>query len=44
MSKVSELKSLKREIKEWEHGFAEREGRKPDKKDILADKDMGKTV
>ncbi|KAJ3213577.1 hypothetical protein HDU67_002704 [Dinochytrium kinnereticum] len=35
-----EVKELKREIKEWEHAFYEREGRKPDKQDIRADAEM----
>ncbi|KAJ3410824.1 Tubby- protein 3 [Chytridiales sp. JEL 0842] len=35
----AELKSLKRELKDWEHAFqAENSGRKPDKTDIAANK------
>ncbi|KAI8838927.1 hypothetical protein BC829DRAFT_404230 [Chytridium lagenaria] len=38
----SELKTIKKELKEWEHSFLSREGRKPDKKDIAADKDIAR--
>ncbi|KAJ3147398.1 Tubby- protein 3 [Geranomyces michiganensis] len=32
------MKDMKRELKEWERAFAGKEGRKPEKQDILADK------
>ncbi|KAJ3183118.1 Tubby- protein 3 [Geranomyces variabilis] len=34
----SQMKDMKRELKEWERAFAAKEGRKPEKQDILADK------
>ncbi|KAJ3018990.1 Tubby- protein 3 [Thoreauomyces humboldtii] len=34
----TQLRDLKRELKEWERAFAGKEGRKPEKADILADK------
>ncbi|KAI8919115.1 Tub family-domain-containing protein [Powellomyces hirtus] len=34
----SQIRDLKRELKEWERAFASKEGRKPEKPDILADK------
>ncbi|KAI8850678.1 hypothetical protein BC829DRAFT_388639 [Chytridium lagenaria] len=40
LSPYEELKELKREIREWEHGFFEREGRKPDKQDIHSDRSI----
>jgi hypothetical protein len=36
------MKSLKKDIKGWEHAFQEREGRKPTKQDIGADKEIAK--
>jgi hypothetical protein len=43
MSSQAELKAIKKELKEWEHSFIDSNGRKPEKKDIAADKDIGKT-
>ncbi|KAJ3086951.1 hypothetical protein HK102_012104, partial [Quaeritorhiza haematococci] len=37
-----EIKRIKKELKEWEHTFAEREGRKPSKQDIAQDKDIAR--
>ncbi|KAJ3141558.1 Tubby- protein 3 [Geranomyces variabilis] len=34
----TQMKDMKRELKEWERAFAAKEGRKPEKQDILADK------
>ena len=36
------LKSLKRELKEFEHQFYDLQGRKPEKQDIASDKEIGK--
>lgn len=40
---AEQLKQLKRELKDWEHAFADREGRKPEKADITADKEIGES-
>ncbi|KAJ3177192.1 Tubby- protein 3 [Gaertneriomyces sp. JEL0708] len=37
-----QLKQLKKELKEWERQFAEREGRKPGKTDITGDKEIAR--
>jgi hypothetical protein len=36
------LKAIKKEIRVWEKSFAETNGRKPEKKDVLADKEAAK--
>ncbi|KAI8611479.1 Tub family-domain-containing protein [Chytriomyces sp. MP71] len=36
------MKAVKRELKEWEHCFISQNGRKPDKKDIAADREIAK--
>ncbi|KAI8825933.1 uncharacterized protein EV422DRAFT_503282 [Fimicolochytrium jonesii] len=38
----SQVRDLKRELKEWERAFAAKAGRKPEKPDILADKTIAK--
>ncbi|KAJ3213295.1 Tubby- protein 3 [Dinochytrium kinnereticum] len=38
----ADLKAIKKELKEWEHTFLQREGRKPDKKDIASDKEIAR--
>lgn len=36
-----QVKQLKLDIKAWEHDFAKREGRKPDKADVAKEKTIG---
>ncbi|KAJ3116327.1 hypothetical protein HDU96_009887 [Phlyctochytrium bullatum] len=38
----AELKAIKKELKDWEHDFLSKEGRKPEKKDIANDKDIAR--
>lgn len=38
----TQLKEIKRELKDWEHAFMSREGRKPSKQDISGDKEIAK--
>ncbi|KAJ3125337.1 hypothetical protein HK098_000344 [Nowakowskiella sp. JEL0407] len=38
----SQLRNIKKELKEWEHAFANGNGRKPNKSDIAADKEIAR--
>ncbi|KAJ3338503.1 ATP-binding cassette sub- G member 5 [Gonapodya sp. JEL0774] len=38
----ADIKALKKELKDWEHDFQVREGRKPDKTDIAREKEIAK--
>ncbi|TPX72693.1 hypothetical protein SpCBS45565_g00260 [Spizellomyces sp. 'palustris'] len=38
----SQVRQLKKELKDWEHAFASKEGRKPEKADITANKDIAR--
>ncbi|KAI9101293.1 Tub family-domain-containing protein [Phlyctochytrium arcticum] len=38
----TQMRQMKKELKEWERSFAEREGRKPEKQDITANKEIAR--
>ncbi|KAI8801560.1 Tub family-domain-containing protein [Cladochytrium replicatum] len=38
----AQLKAIKKELKEWERTFVDREGRKPDKNDIAEDREIAR--